>query len=96
MPGPRVLEHPVLTDPLLAELPDLLLGLCPGGKCLILGAAVRGVQVELVQHQGSGALVETLQHTERERLSEGIFTELSLTLSEERLIRGLSNLKSPV
>ena len=70
VPGPRVLEHPVLTDPLLAELPDLLLGLCPGGECGVLGAAVGGVQVELVQHQWSGALVETLRH--RERLSNGI------------------------
>ena len=48
VPGPRVFEHPVLTDPLLAELPDLLLGLGPGGECFVLRAAVGGVQVELV------------------------------------------------
>ena len=27
--GPRVLEHPVLADPLLTQLPDLVLGLLP-------------------------------------------------------------------
>ena len=29
MLGPRVLEHPVLADPLLTQLPDLVLGLLP-------------------------------------------------------------------
>ena len=65
VPRPRVLEHPVLTDPLLAELPDLLLGLCPGGEGFVLRAAVGCVQVELVQQQRPGATVEAL--TDRER-----------------------------
>ena len=65
VPRPRVLEHPVLTDPLLAELPDLLLGLCPGGEGFVLRAAVGRVQVELVQHQWSGATVETLADRQR-------------------------------
>ena len=30
--GPRVLEHPVLADPLLTQLPDLVLGLLPAEK----------------------------------------------------------------
>ena len=60
VPGPRVLEHPVLTDPLLAELPDLLLGLCPGGEGFVLRAAVGRVQVELVQQQWAGAMVQAL------------------------------------
>ena len=68
VPGPGVLEHPVLTDPLLAELPDLLLGLGPGGEGFVLRAAVGGVQVELVQQERSGATVETLAG--REELSD--------------------------
>ena len=30
--GPRVFEHPVLADPLLTQLPDLVLGLLPAEK----------------------------------------------------------------
>ena len=32
MLGPRVFEHPVLADPLLTQLPDLVLGLLPAEK----------------------------------------------------------------
>ena len=58
--GAGILEHSVLTDPLLTELPDLLFRLGPGGEGLVVRAAVGRVQVQFVQLQGRVSSVKWL------------------------------------
>ena len=50
--GPSVLKHSILSDPLLTKFPDFLLGLLSSGEGEVLGGAVGGVQVHLVNIQG--------------------------------------------
>ena len=64
-----VLEHSVPSDPSLTDIPDLLLGVPPGGEGGVGEGAEGGVQVELVYPQ-RGRGVRPVQGTEAGEAAE--------------------------
>ena len=67
-----VLEHSVPSDPSLTNLPDLLLGVPPGGEGGVGEGAVGGVQVELVQRERQAVVVEGLEAREAAQGTSGV------------------------